>query len=317
MNRLMTVLNDHYDIIMANVSPQQGGWAALAYKVRDGKHDRFLKVYEKSRASTPKWTALIDQYVPILIWLSHNSGLKGKIPVPVPTKNGEYKCEDEHGVYLLYDYIDGETIGGKDLTADQIRQLAEIIAELHSYGEDLPLPTDAVKENYDVPYLQLLSHLLDEEYRELPDELKEALDPHLTTIKGLIQTIEELCTRLKKKNSRMALCHTDIHNWNLMQADRQLILIDWEGLRLAPVEADLMFMTDKPYYEEFAALYRKSHPNFEINSDALQFYKGRRELEDLWEFIEQLLFDKQDDRQRAGTLQSLKETLTHLSRAVV
>ncbi|TNJ62496.1 aminoglycoside phosphotransferase family protein [Paenibacillus hemerocallicola] len=313
MNHLKTVLKDHYDIVMTNVSPQQGGWAALAYKVFDGNHAYFLKVYEKSRASTPKWTALIDKYVPILVWLLHNSGLTNKIPVPLPTKNGEYKCEDEHGIYLLYEYIDGETIGDKNLTADQVCQLADIITELHSYGEKLPLETDSIEENYDVPYCLQLSDLLDKDYRDLPDELKKAIHPHLKQLKDLVHTIEELSARLKKSNLKMALCHTDIHNWNLMQSDRQLILIDWEGLRLAPVEADLMFLVDKPYYEEFATLYRKSHKNFEINPDALQFYKGRRELEDIWEFIEQLLFDKQDDHQRAGTLKSLKETLTLLS----
>lgn len=313
MNHIKTALQDHYNIEITTVSPQQGGWAALAYKVCSSKRTYFLKVYEKSRASTPKWTALIDKYVPIMVWLRHNSGLKSKIPVPLPTKNGEYKCEDEHGIYLLYEYIDGETVGVKDLSADQVCQLSDIIAELHSHGEELPLETDAVKENYHVPYCQQLSDLLDKEYRNLPDELKEAIEPHIRPIKGLVHTIEVLSARLKASNLRMALCHTDIHNWNLMQSDRQLILIDWEGLRLAPVEADLMFVVDEPYFEEFAAIYRKSHNNFEINPDALQFYKGRRELEDIWEFIEQLLFDEQDDQQRAGTLKSLKETLSRLS----
>jgi thiamine kinase-like enzyme len=43
---------------------------------------------------------------------------------------------------------------------------------------------------------------------------------------------------MKAGNHAMQLCHTDAHGWNLMQ-NQNLMLIDWEGLKLAPVEADL------------------------------------------------------------------------------
>ena len=55
-----------------------------------------------------------------------------------------------------------------------------------------------------------------------------------------IDRVEGLSEILRRSNPKMALCHTDIHNWNLMQRDEQLVLIDWEGLKLAPVKADLM-----------------------------------------------------------------------------
>lgn len=112
----------------------------------------------------------------------------------------------------------------------------------------------------------------------------------------------------------MALCHTDIHNWNLMQFKQQLILIDWEGLRLAPVEADMMFLVDKPYYNRFLSIYRKSHKDFVINPDALQFYQEKRKLEDIWEFIEQLLFDNQDTQERADTIDSLRKELKAINK---
>ncbi len=86
MHSLKDILKEHYQIDAINVSSQQGGWAALAYKVFSNQQTYFLKVYEKRRASTPKWTALIDQYVPIMVWLMNNSRLKGKIPAPLLTK---------------------------------------------------------------------------------------------------------------------------------------------------------------------------------------------------------------------------------------
>lgn len=110
----------------------------------------------------------------------------------------------------------------------------------------------------------------------------------------------------------MALCHTDIHNWNLMQRDEQLVLIDWEGLKLAPVKADLMFFVDKPYYDVFMNIYLKLHKDFLINTDALLFYHIRRKLEDIWEFIEQLLYDNQEDKERNETIKVLDGELNNL-----
>lgn len=309
MNRLKTILKAYYEIETVDISPQKGGWAALAYKVCSDKHLYFLKVYEKSRASTPKWTALIDEYVPIIKWLYRHSGLKGKIPVPLLTKHGEYKCEDDEGIYLLYEYIDGETIADRALTGDQARQLSEIITELHAYGEGLPVKTDAIREDFQVPFLPQLRIALDQDTTLVPGDVREAIAPRLTQVNLLADAVERLSLRLKGQPLRMALCHTDIHPWNLMQSGRRLILIDWEGLRLAPVEADLMFLVDEPYYEDFLDLYRKRHRHFEVNLEALQFYRGRRKLEDIWEFIEQLMFDKQAAPARAATLRSLTEEL--------
>lgn len=314
MDNVRSNLKDCYDIDITDVLSEQGGWASLAYKVFNKNQCYFLKVYEKSRASTPKLTALIDQYVPIMVWLMKNSYLKGKISAPILTNSGEYKCEDEYGIYLLYDYIEGETIGDQDLTDSQVLQLSKIITELHSYGEAIPIETDVIKEDFEVPFLQSLRQTLQNGREELPSDVWDLVNPFIPQINDLISTVEELSRNLKNCDLRMALCHTDLHYWNLMQSGQQLMLIDWEGLKLAPVEADLMFLVDKPYFNKFLGIYRKTHQNFSINRDAMTFYHGRRRLEDIWEFIEQLIFDKQDEQGRVVIMNYLKKELDGISK---
>lgn len=309
MDQLPRVLKDFYGLEHAEVIPQQGGWAALAYRVQIDKQTYFLKVYEKSRASTPKWTALIDDYVPVLLWLEDHSSLRGKIPVPILTQDGCYQCEDDEGIYLLYEYIVGDTIADHELTKDQVRQLAEIVAELHRYGEEIPMLTSAMKESFDVPFLGSLRSILDV---DIPFDIREVMFHHTDRLKGLMHEVESLSEELKGRNLRMALCHTDIHGWNLMSAGRQLKLIDWEGLKLAPVEADMMFFTEKPYFSEFMKIYTNTHPYYEVNIEALKFYQGRRRLEDVWEFTEQLLYDTQNDEERRSTLSSLRKELEEI-----
>ncbi|SFB07753.1 hypothetical protein SAMN04488072_106224 [Lentibacillus halodurans] len=98
-----------------------------------------------------------------------------------------------------------------------------------------------------------------------------------------------------------------------MESEEQLVLIDWEGLKLAPVEADLMFLVDKPYFHTFLKMYQKTHQNFKLNPDALHFYQGRRKLEDIGEFMEQLLFDSLNEQERVVTMNYLKEELRTIS----
>jgi Ser/Thr protein kinase RdoA (MazF antagonist) len=309
MDQLKAIVEEQYGIQDAHVSLQQGGWAARAYKVTARDRTFFLKMYEKSRASTPKWTALIDAYVPIMMWLIEHSGLRGKMPVPVPTRQGEYKCEDGAGIYLLYAYIEGDTIGEQELTEKQVAQLAEIIAELHRYGENIPVDTQSIREDFAIPFLSRLRNVLGKGYDLIPGDAKSVITPHLEQLYALMDRVGGLSASLKNGRGRMALCHTDLHNWNLMQSGGQLILIDWEGLKLAPVEADLMFLVDKPYYPQFSGIYEKRHRSFAINPDALAFYQGRRKLEDIWEFLEQLVFDSQDQQERERTIQYLEEAL--------
>ncbi|MGV2806262.1 phosphotransferase, partial [Clostridium perfringens] len=136
---------------------------------------------------------------------------------------------------------------------------------------------------------------------------------YIDRLKEIMLKVEELSEALKNRDLRMALCHTDVHGWNLMSTGQQLKLIDWEGLKLAPVEADMMSFVDEPYFELFMRVYKETHSHYEINAEALQFYQGRRKLEDGWEFMEQLLYDVQHDKERALTLQSLRKELEEIA----
>ncbi len=313
MNKIEETIYEHYGLNVSQLKPQQGGWCSLAYKMTADNHSYFLKVYEKNRASTPKWTALIDEYAPVLIWLHRYSRLNRKIPVPLTTRDGNYQCANADGIFLLYDYIDGETIGPRDLTENQVVQLSDIIAELHSYGKQLPVNTEHLKEDFSIPFVRQLNQLVKGQASPISSDVSEAIGQYRGQMNNLIDEIEKLSRSLPQRPLRNVLCHTDLHNWNLMQAEDQLILIDWEGLRLAPVEADFMFLIDQPYYDTFLEVYRKRHPDFALKPDVLRFYQIRRRLEDIWEWIEQLLFDQQETHEREKTLASLTKELQEMA----
>ncbi|OZV13107.1 kinase [Tissierella sp. P1] len=308
MNNTINLIKEQYGIECVTITQQIGGWSALAYKLSDGFKNYFLKVYEKNRASTPKLTALIDTYIPITLWLNKNTELRGKLPVPILTKDGEAKCEDKYGIYLLYEYIDGETIGSKGLTIEQTVQLADIVATLHSYGKEVPVSTNAIREEYYLPFLCQMQKIFSESHFYIPYDVKALIGKYKQSVLKMIEKVRSLSKVLQFSKPKMVLCHTDIHPWNLIQTSQGLILIDWEGLKLAPPEADLALLSEEPYYEEFIRSYRKNI-DIVIHTDIMQFYKMRRNLEDIWEFIEQLLYDKQENEERIKTLKYLEGEL--------
>ncbi|XID94519.1 phosphotransferase family protein [Paenibacillaceae bacterium WGS1546] len=322
MIQLKTLLFRHYGLNARQIVPSSGGWSALAYRVETDERIFFLKMYEKNRASTPKWTALIDHYVPLLLRLGQRSVLQGKLPVPVPTLDGRCKCENDEGIYLLYEHIDGDTIGSRPLTKRQVGQLAEIVAELHAcdratLAESGTALAQRFTEDFSLPFLSALERSVLDRLPLLEADIRGAIAPYVRPLRSHMEHALKLGLSLKDRPLRYGLCHTDLHNWNLMTSGDHLILIDWEGMKLAPAEADWMFVADRPYADEFLDLYRRRHPGFTIDTDALRFYRLRRKLEDIWEFAEQLLFDEQDAEERAETLNLLQDELRSMTETAI
>lgn len=67
---------------------------------------------------------------------------------------------------------------------------------------------------------------------------------------------------------------------------------------MAPAEADMIFLTDRPYFKQFMEVYQPYHGEYRMNKDALLFYQLTRKLEDIWEFTEQLLYEELDAKEK-------------------
>ena len=310
------ILDKHYNQSVINITEQQGGWSARAFRVDTTGGSYFLKAYEKHKASTEKWTAMIDTYMPIVLWLDNNTNLQGKIGCPVLTNDGQYKCEDNHFIFLLFPYIEGYTLCDKPMSLEQKNELADIISELHRYGGEIPVGTNPIKENFAIPFCDELKKLIASNVQPGNNETWSILKKHETVLMKNIEKTQILAVKLSKENLPHVLCHTDVHGWNLMQADR-LILIDWEGMKLAPPEADLFaFIGDCFWHNcstEFMETYKKVNPNYEINPDSLAFYQIRRRLEDICSFAQGLLYEDIDDEERRQSLYHLRRECSILS----
>ena len=312
---ILTVINLNYAITALQVSKVQGGWSAQAYKLSSVHGDYFLKVYDKSKYTVQEWIKAIDNYMPVVLWLYENTKLRKAMVAPIMTINGSYKLETDEYVFVVYPFIQGKTIAEEKLSQQQQVELAEIIANLHMCTDSIPCFKKLEKEDFATNFCDRLLSLIDvaENNKSLLKvwrEYKNAIGENIAEVKSLAQALS-----VAKLN--FVLCHTDLHGWNLLQAER-LLLLDWEGLKLAPAEADLFAFSQGFFFayawDRVLEVYQGINKNFSLNADCLAFYRKRRRLEDIYDFASSILYDGLSEKETNISLQYLVKECSLLKR---
>ena len=286
------ILSQHYGIRNSRLTEVEPGWSALAYRIEAGGECYFLKVYDKARYTAQFWIRGIDQYMPTVVWLGEHTPLRNRIPHVIQTVSGGYKYENDKRVYILFDWIDGITPRDEPLTRPQLVSLAQIIAKLHSFDEQIPTSSSVMRENYDIPFYESLMSRAQNADKNIPSE-------YLQIIIEKLHQLSEVSRTLPTLNLPYVLCHNDIHGWNVITQGDGLVLLDWEGLSFAPREADLFMFKYERYlgrrWDEFYGVYKKTHPYLELNETAMRFFQLRRRLEDIDAFINNIVLDNESD----------------------
>ena len=234
------ILSKFYKIPNVRITEIQPGWSALAYRVDAAGERYFLKVFDKARHTSLVWIEAIDRYMPTLMWLSEHTPLRERISRVVRTADGNYKCEDNESLYILFNWIDGVTPCDEPLIPVHRVELAKIISELHSYDIRVPTAANIVRENYSIPVIANLMPLVRNGNEYIPRE-------YLQTIIEKLDMLSDLSNTLSTQNLPYVLCHNDVHGWNVITQGNNLFLLDWEGLRFAPRESDLFVFKHGQY----------------------------------------------------------------------
>ena len=310
---ISNMLRIFYDINAGQIEKAQGGWSADAYSVKTENIRYFLKVFDKHRNSTQFWISRIDYYMSVLFWLYDNTTFRDDLIMPVTARDGAYKFENADHVFMLYPYINGYTPADKKLSFTQQQKLALIVSKLHKCSQEMPANMLEDVENFDVSFCNELSSLIETKNNNKP--LDTILTRYKQSLAENVEILKQYAKELPEENLHFVLCHTDLHGWNLIQADK-LFLLDWEGLKLAPAEADIFSFTEGYFfdyaYDSFMNIYQHMFPNYIVNQKAITFYRIRRRLEDITEFAKSILFDNRSESDINRSLEILTKECSFL-----
>jgi len=187
----------------------------------------------------------------------------------------------------LFPYLDGASgVFGKELPADERRQVVDMLAALHH----------AAPGAVQVPFHQVgLAQRSDLETAlsdvgqpwdggPLSEPARALLAPRAGQVRHLLARFDRLAERVTGLEA--VITHGEPHPANLLTAGTETLLIDWDTVGLAPPERDLWWVMSDSTGRE-ARHYAKATGR-PVDSAALALYRLRWALDDLSVFVHQL-----------------------------
>lgn len=236
----------------------------------------------------------------------------GTVIPPIVLADGALSIKFDEFSLSMYPFVAGVDGFQSSLNRAQWSAVASLLRGLHS----LPVPTDVqaalpVETFADTARSEVRSILTRLDALTPPDTyaaaLMDSLRERQPVIEHLVDRASQISLVLNRRQLPLVLCHGDIHAGNvLIDAEGNLMVVDWDTLVLAPRERDLMFIgagigdTWRTEWESatFYAIYGRAA----TDQHAIAYFRMERVIEDVRAFSEQLLNDAQGGEDRAQAL---------------
>ncbi len=230
---------------------------------------------------------------------------------PLVARTGELWVELGEYRLVLYPYVEGCNAIAGDLSECQWVELGAALRKVHT--SHLPpqlgslIPSETWSSHWRTVALDFLERVEWERYAD-PVALRCAalLRAKRGEIQHLVRSAARLAGGLQAAPFEYVLCHSDIHEANILLADGgRFYMVDWDDPVFAPKERDLMFIgggicgkwiqawQQERFYQGYGPV--------EINFAALAYYRCERLVQDIVAFCEQLMLSEAGgvDREQA------------------
>ena len=309
---LIARVRQEYGIALEGLTFVPEGEVAHCYIAQDIHDERyFIKLLSPSRLGRIS-TSGLDVYLP-LTWELHAQGILPHIAYPRRTLQGDFRSGFDGSVLVLYPFIEGRQVGFATPMPDaMLAQLAGLVGILHRSTSQVHV-AGLRAEGFGLPFEGDLRRGLEALERVTTDDrpgrqaLRELLWPRKGQVLGLLERLKGLQRSARRAGKPLVLCHTDLHGANLIEGEgRELYILDWEGVCLAPPEHDLfMFVGDDRFADGFLPYYEREAGPAALDPCVFGFYFYRRSLEDLTDWVVRILYENTDDAQDQSDLEGI------------
>lgn len=294
------------------ITALQSGFVAHAFLLEVGTHQAFVKCYDRERAITARMLRANEFALPVSAWVTTHTPVCGRMTAPFATKTGAFAVDMGRFVCVAFDYWQGVMPCEHALSAPQVEHLATTIAWLHRSTAQVPLPAHVEREDFsarwDVPFATYLGS----GWNQLDQDLQRVVAPYRGDLQQMQARFRTVAAQLQHQAVPMVLCHTDIHGMNMLVNGDYIVLLDTEGLKLAPPEHDFMFVCDEPYWPQWYAAYQRVCGETPVDTQRLRFYQERRVLEDIYEWVEQVVSERPLGAERQDIFMGMTKLLQYV-----
>lgn len=297
--------NDYWLLHEPTVTDAPRGFVAETYFVTASEGRYFLKQVPRR-----PFTASFPDSVRALTWLCQQ-GCKW-LAMPVSTAQGRLILEDNEYFYALFSRVDGIPVASDRVVGEYRHLVYRQLAEVHAI--EVPYWV-TVKEDFSIMssqrFLQDLTRLKDRT-DQISKAAWTALLPHCDELRDDAVQFAELAEACRKdcveNNLPFIFTHGDFLG-NTVQTKQGLpVIVDWDGILVAPLERDLWFEYWRADGDRSYDLYpqiRKPH------QAALRFYLLKRYFEDLSDCLYEILSDAIGQSRRELAYQILVDSCLH------
>lgn len=242
----------------------------------------------------------------------HDRKLFQSLVPPRRTLQGDLRSDFQGQALFLTNYIPGGNLAGNQpYSPELLISLGRLTARLHRITTDLDfdIPTS---EQFNIPFetdfclsLEELD-LISPTFRMGQQKLRDLLLPQRKMLLCLLDRLKELGAAAKALQPPFVLVHTDLTPANILRTPGgELLIVDWEGARLAPAEQDLALLTGEGF-PVLLAEYLREAGRPRLHPQLFAFYFYRRTLEDMTDFLVQILHENTSDEQDRHDLKWLQ-----------
>lgn len=287
---IVSGLLNHYGIEVVKLSllPLGADTTASVYRAETNGHSYFVKVKASHHHGS---IALMD--------LLQKAGIE-QIIHPIKTLHGQSTLQTEGLTVIVYPFIAGQDGFNRSLSDHQWLALGKTLRQIHDINVPQSLQKQIRRETYSPKWRNEVRLFLSrEKTNQIRDEIAVKLSAfikeNMAAIERLVDRAEQLADILQSESFDLVLCHSDIHGGNILIDEKDnAYVVDWDDPIMAPKERDLMFIGggvcniwNNPHEEK---LFYEGYGMTGVNRAALAYYRHERIVEDIAEFIQEVLF---------------------------
>jgi spectinomycin phosphotransferase len=277
---IRSAVHDRFDLQLRTLKFLPVGEGSWAYRGEDQLGQNwFIKLSRTDTTAVARVTAYLRDTLGLTFILAPIVGIR-----PAAPKIKEY--------YLtVYPFTEGTVLGSADL-APYKPEIGGDLRKLHE--AHLPaefrilLPQESFDKFQDSAQELVARARAYTGEDELLRRLSKTVDLHSANIDVVLkngQPLSDYCKR-HAHSYELVVCHADIHPFNIMATRQSLVMIDWDGIMLAPRERDLMFYAgDMRSPSDFHRAYGSAYV---LNEDLITYYAYEWVLQEFTDYIGRL-----------------------------